>query len=354
MAENMIIPIESRSFAYEQSIGFFRCSYESYDYSFALTAGQTYTVTWEGTPFVLDAFESVFDDANIIAIGNEAYITGQSATPTEPFAFIYDTSAKVTTIAALDTEPAHTFGLSLGEQEMEPEPEDGVVLLDYKDESRTYTDVEMVRVPSTTEGEMVRYVREDLIPEVVEKTLEQDELDFSGGPIEVLPGLGQAFSKISIPVPDGLESGNIAEGVTVAGIPGSHKGGGGGGKVAFGKIEADTSAPLTIEHGLGIIPDLVLVLYGEGMTPKASSIIYLSGASGAFLAKARVPNVYAYTSASSSSPVAKVNNFGASSIVGGSGIFGISGATESTFTAFASTSSYLRKGMVWLAFAGLV
>lgn len=52
-------------------------------------------------------------------------------------------------------------------------------------------------------------------------------LDFSGGDMEVTPNEGEAFSKVTIPQPETLVAENIAEGVTVAGIEGTHSGGGG-------------------------------------------------------------------------------------------------------------------------------
>lgn len=54
------------------------------------------------------------------------------------------------------------------------------------------------------------------------------ELDFSGGDMEVVPLEGKVFSKVSIPVPEGLVPENIVKGVMVAGIEGTSEGGGGG------------------------------------------------------------------------------------------------------------------------------
>lgn len=53
------------------------------------------------------------------------------------------------------------------------------------------------------------------------------ELDFSNGAMEVVPLDGKVFSKVSIPVPEGLVPENIAEGETIAGIVGTHTGGAG-------------------------------------------------------------------------------------------------------------------------------
>lgn len=65
------------------------------------------------------------------------------------------------------------------------------------------------------------------IPESVEKEVTQDELNFAGGAIALTPDSGKVFSGVSIPVPDNLEAGNIAEGVNIAGIVGTLAAGGG-------------------------------------------------------------------------------------------------------------------------------
>ena len=52
-------------------------------------------------------------------------------------------------------------------------------------------------------------------------------LDFSDGAMEVVPDAGTVFEKVTIPVPEGLVPENIAKDATVAGITGTHSGGGG-------------------------------------------------------------------------------------------------------------------------------
>ena len=53
-------------------------------------------------------------------------------------------------------------------------------------------------------------------------------LDFSGGDMEVVPTTGNVISKVTIPQPENLLPGNIAEGVNVAGIVGVLAASGGG------------------------------------------------------------------------------------------------------------------------------
>lgn len=50
-------------------------------------------------------------------------------------------------------------------------------------------------------------------------------LDFSDGAMEVVPDAGTVFSKVSIPIPEGLAPENIVKGIVVAGIEGTNGGG---------------------------------------------------------------------------------------------------------------------------------
>lgn len=54
-------------------------------------------------------------------------------------------------------------------------------------------------------------------------------LDFSSGDMTVQPSTGKTFSRVDIPKPSTLVPENIAKDVTIAGVTGTHEGGGGGG-----------------------------------------------------------------------------------------------------------------------------
>lgn len=62
-------------------------------------------------------------------------------------------------------------------------------------------------------------------PELEEKTV---ELDFSEGDMTVEPSKGKLLSSVDIPKPANLVPENIAKDIEVAGIMGTHEGGGGG------------------------------------------------------------------------------------------------------------------------------
>lgn len=91
------------------------------------------------------------------------------------------------------------------------------------------------------------------------------ELDFSNGDMVVTPDSGKAFSQVSIPKPANLTPDNIAEGVNIAGIIGTLAAGGGGGNIkTYYAMYNSTAGTLTINHNLGVIPDIVIAYVNNG------------------------------------------------------------------------------------------
>lgn len=82
------------------------------------------------------------------------------------------------------------------------------------------------------------------------------DLDFSEGDMVIAPEEDKVFSTVKIPKPDTLIPENIAEGVDIAGIVGALTG---GGKVAMGNFVSSTTDIVTVEHGLGVIPDVIFI-----------------------------------------------------------------------------------------------
>lgn len=110
-------------------------------------------------------------------------------------------------------------------------------------------------------------------------------LDFSGGDMEVTPNEGEAFSKVTIPKPETLVAGNIAEGVTVAGILGTHSGGSGSSgdfRYVTGSFDA-TESQQTVSHEIGEVPD-VFVICCAGI-PEQGCIFFGIGFSQAMIDK---------------------------------------------------------------------
>jgi hypothetical protein len=134
----------------------------------------------------------------------------------------------------------------------------GIITRDYKGEETVHYGLETLEADNT-DGGTTLFVRDDLVPETVEKEVTQEEINFSGGPISLIPGKGQAFSGVTIPVPDGLSPENIPEGMTIAGIVGA-RAAGKNIKVAGGKYTNEApNGRAVINHGLGVIPDLFFV-----------------------------------------------------------------------------------------------
>lgn len=232
--------------------------------SFSLVSGKTYLVIWDDLekPYTVTAYDATIPGiGSFVAIGNGTALGYQGNN--EPFV-IAANSAMAYFLAFADSASSHVVAIAQA---------DGIILLDYKDEPTAYYGREVLEVPSTVEGESVNYVREDLVPEQVEKTL---DLDFSGGPMTVTPEAGQAFSKVNIPVPEGLAPENIPEGMTIAGIIGTLVASGGT-KIALGTFTGNEGT-VTITHGLGVSPDIIVVM-SEG-TLSANLINWAWGISG--------------------------------------------------------------------------
>ena len=91
--------------------------------------------------------------------------------------------------------------------------------------------------------------------EAVSKTVEPD---FSGGDMALDIPDGELVKELTITKPETLIPENIAAGVTIAGVLGAFSGGGGV-LAAAGTYQAEITGGVTITHGLGAVPDLILV-----------------------------------------------------------------------------------------------
>ncbi len=78
-----------------------------------------------------------------------------------------------------------------------------------------------------------------------------------GGQI-IVPSEGKLLSQVTIEKPDDLLPENILKDKNIGGIIGTLAAGGGGAKVAFGSL-AYASTAQVIAHGLGVVPDIVIV-----------------------------------------------------------------------------------------------
>ena len=244
------------------------------------TEGVTYTVTWDGVEYSCAAF---MEDGYSMAIGNIGLLGGDDTG--EPFLIVFDTKENTnmaydqTMIVTSETDESHTLAIRVEETGGEEEPTEdvGVILKDRDGVDQFYYGVKGIKLDATDGSQMyfsAGYPEdgsisldfsngdilatpekgklwssmaipkpEGLVPEnvlegveiggvvgsyVTPKTEEKTvEADFSSGDMVVTPSEGKVLSRVNIPKPETLVAENIAEGVNVAGVVGTHSGGGG-------------------------------------------------------------------------------------------------------------------------------
>lgn len=255
---------------------------------FDITLGETYLVEWDGVGYDVVAQDASALTAGYVALGNAASMPGLSGNG-EPFAIAWSTD-RVSFLSTVDTEATdHTVAIYqyVVKEEEEPSEDDpttdqgvGVILKDRDGNDKEYYGVRAVKLVTTdggtqifTKGEptddypitldfssgtdqtvtapdgvLVRSaviqkpdtmlpenIREGVTIGGVEGTMPAYELledlpiglDFSSGTDQTVtaPG-GMAVKSAIIQKPDTLVPENIAEGIDVAGVVGTLKGGG--------------------------------------------------------------------------------------------------------------------------------
>ena len=253
-----------------------------------LTAGDSYTVSWDGSEYVCVAESHTLGSGlEAVAIGNKS-IEGLGEDSGEPFLIGYAEEYAATVFETLDTAETHVVAIYSGVKEEEPEeqPEEtpveeknsaNIVLYDRNGNPVTYGDIETVTfntdvdevtatytfgtavndVPvdldlsdgdqtvKATAGELIKSAvvkkPETLVPENIKKGVEvagvvgeligisvtkEVELDLSDGDQTVQADEDTLMSKVIIKKPDELVPENIAADVSIAGVVGTMVGGG--------------------------------------------------------------------------------------------------------------------------------
>ena len=119
------------------------------------------------------------------------------------------------------------------------------------------------------------------------------ELDFTGGNQTISAPEGYLIKTAVIQKPDTLTPSNIAKDVIIAGVVGTHEGGGGGGssiKIASGRVHENGGNVVTINHNLGVVPDIVI--FNSEVNGSEGNTIMGVGFSKAF--KALIPEMVGY------------------------------------------------------------
>lgn len=164
-------------------------------------------------------------------------------------------------------------------------------------------------------------------------------LDFSSGDMEISPDEGKTFSKVNIPKPETLLAENIAEGVDIAGIIGTLVSGGGGNVVSsFKSFKPTSTTSVTVEHGLGVIPDIVIVYRASTSMSTKKMYLYLGASSKALNAGIKFPGTLAAYLYSTSSNSYYDSDTGC---IDRTGSYPLTDANESTITVNSYSAGYL-------------
>ena len=246
MAE-AILTEQTLPFSYVDSLGAY--AYLSDAGFLFLEEGKAYTVVWDGAEYPCEAFAA---SNGSIAVGNPMAFGG--ADNEMPFIIASNPTNGGTTIACFVTNASHTVAVYSAEEPGGDTDETvGIVLKDRDGKPWTH-DVDAVRFV-TADGGTQKFINSAALPIDAETIIVPTFSD--GKNMVVDPEPGTRFSKVTVQKPDALIPTNIAEGVDIAGIVGTFAGG--SKMVANGWYFTGTGSAVTVEHGLGVTPDFVVV-----------------------------------------------------------------------------------------------
>lgn len=405
MAQTVIMERQMLSFAYQESMGIWVST--SNPSLFLPVEGTEYTVDWGGTTYNCMAFVTDAAPGNVL-LGNPMPLGGEGNGV--PFLMSSLADGSGMSIMTFDEGETREVGVWLVEEDVQA-PSATVKIKGYSGAEHTYEDVPKVWLAapeSTAEnpvlvpftygealdnvevvpdfsggnqkvimpagfmarsavvkkpaelvpgnikaGETVAGITgeyEGEAPETEEKTV---AADFSGGDMVLEPSDGKVLSKATVTRPETLVPENIAEGVDIAGIIGTFVGGSASNVVfSKGTVAGANQSVVTVEHGLGVIPELVLVrqqwvVFGTSSTTIAF-ILYVSpkvlGSSD------DAQYCIAYTSSSSTRTFKGYTSNRAVTASTSDAV--IHSATESVFK-FGGGAYWTKNNYHWIAIAGL-
>ena len=183
-----------------------------------------------------------------------------------------------------DTEEvAVTLDFSEGNQTVEPS-EDGKVL-----SLVTIQQPETLIPSNIASGVEIAGVVGEFVGGDIETEEVTVDLNMSNGDQVIEPSVsGSVMSKVTITKPDTLVPENIADGVDIAGIIGTLASGGSAAKIACGMVlgthGSGTGSAVTIEHNLGVVPDIFWIAARSKNSAKAY-VVTAMGLSSALMEK---------------------------------------------------------------------
>lgn len=216
MARETILAMqENLAFAYYEKFGCFVAGISDL-ISKPLIAGEEYIVSWDGSDYVRDgvAFTNPADGTNCVAIGNPIAYGG--ADNRDGFTIVYDATNNYAYAFSLSINPTHS--VAIYEETINP---NDVVLKDHGGTDITYPAVSKVLIPSVDGETMVPFTYGELMDDVT------IELKFADENMPISVPDGYLVKEATVIKPSTLIPDNIAEGIEIAGVIGTHKGGGG-------------------------------------------------------------------------------------------------------------------------------
>lgn len=243
MAETIILSQQDLAFVDANLGGLY--IWQSIPAVFSLVEGESYIVEWNGEQHNCVAISGSFSGMDGVGIGNFA-LAGIGADTNEPFLFGMPVDGGFSACYTTENKATNRVAIYLI-TEGTKSPYDIVL--------KTWDGSEVVHnAPNGIEvllpdGNTQRY-----IPGEPEETTVA--LDFSTGDMEVVPSKGKLLTKVSIPRPTNLLPTNIAKDVEIAGIVGTHEGGGNIDEAYVSyTLDGDGCATAASMNGFSVIPN---------------------------------------------------------------------------------------------------
>lgn len=200
-------------FGAQEGVTYYGAATEAY---VALELGKTYVITWDGVEYTCIAQDLTVVAEGAVGVGNISLLIGGDSTG-EPFAIAYADMGEGNLInawASTDTtSTAHTVSVALYEA-----PREGIVLKDRNGNDVAYYGIETVTFDTTTEGKQQTYTKGVIAEGVVV------ELAMSDGDQTIQAPEGYLVKEATIKKPETLLPENIRKNENVAGIVGTFEG----------------------------------------------------------------------------------------------------------------------------------
>lgn len=192
--------------------------------TFALTVGESYIVAWDDDEYPVTAVDisALFPGGIAVGNGSGFGLPGNN----EPFIVaVFETDITLFVLDPTDTRDTHSFGAY---KEIEEETPVNIILRNPMGEEEEYPMRQMIEL-DTTDGDTVLYSKGEVLDSI---TIEPD---FSEGDMTVNAPDGYLVKSAVIVKPENLKPENIAKDEVVAGVVGTHEGGGGDVQYVFTK-----------------------------------------------------------------------------------------------------------------------